>query len=374
MSNYSYLREEDLHYMHDGLSTLQIRRFEMVDQVGPIEKFRFDFGLDKEQEERAERLHSESVIISFHEHAIVSPKRKEDLNEYYSLGRPIIGYEGLEAGGLDAVFSGVHFICRFAQRRPWSWDDLTRALGMHHTDTLKQKDGKFFIGKSSNDILNAFKEGKVAIIPTSEYGNVIGNDLDNLDVLYGLGIRGLCLTYYHQNSLGGGELDPDAHLTDFGIDAIHRMNDLGMIIDLSHTNKFTTLEAIEVSEKPCAVTHGLAASACGRSNYKTDEEIKALAERDGVFGVKAGSLHLRKDSQHVTVEDVLDHIEYIINLVGPDYVAIGPDTGWGGGTKYVEGLKSPSQFFNLTRGLISREYSDDEIRKIMGGNVIRVME
>ena len=375
MRNYSYLREERLHYMQDLYTTLNIKRYErMAEQVMSAEKLKFDFGLSKDQEERAELLHADSPVVSFHEHPYVFPVPKEKyLDEYCSLGRLYIGYEGLEAGGLNAVFAGVHFYCRVAQRRPWSWYDLVYSLGMHHTDTLKQKDEKFFIGKSHNDIEYAAKENKVAIIPTSECGDVVGNELDNLDVLYGLGLRALGLTYFHQNQLGGGELDPEAHLTELGIDAIHRMNDLSMMIDLSHTNKFTTLEAIEVSEKPCVITHSLAAEACGLSNYKSDEEIKALAEKGGVFGVKIhGLLQLKKNSA-VTIEDALDHIEYIVKLVGVDHVAIGPDTEWGEETEYVKGYRNPSQFLNITRGLVSRGYSDDEIKKIIGGNVIKVM-
>ncbi len=361
--------------MQDGYSTSNIKLYEeMAGQVLPIEEAKFDFGLSKDQEQRAEILHRNSVVVNFHEHPYVFPVPKERyFNEYCSLGRLVIGYDGLEAGGLNSIFAGVHFYCRVAQRRPWSWYDLVYSLGMHHTDTQKQKDGKFFIGKSSVDILRAAEEGKVAIIPTSEYGDVIGNELDNLDVLYGLGLRGLGLTYFHQNQLGGAELDPDAHLTDFGFDAIKRMNDLGMMVDVSHTNRFTTLEAIEVSEKPCVISHAMTSEKTGLATYKSDEEIVALAEKGGVFGFKIHGLMQIKQNPPATMDDAMDHIEYLVDLVGADHVAIGPDTEFGGEKVYIKGYKNTSQFFNITRGLISRGYSDDEIKKIIGGNVVRVM-
>jgi membrane dipeptidase len=361
--------------MQDGYDTRSVILFNnMADQVVSNEESKFNFGLNKDQEEQANILHKSSVVVDFHEHPYVFPlPRERYFNEYCSLGRLIIGYEGLEAGGLNAIFAGVHFYCRVSQRRPWTWYDLVYSLGIHHTDTLKQKDRKFFVGKTSNDINLAKKEGRIAIFPTSEYGDVIGNELDNLDVLYGLGLRGLGLTYFHQNQIGGAELDPDAHLTDFGFDAIKRMNDLGMLFDLSHTNYHTTLEAIQVSEKPCVISHGMSATKTGLSTYKSDEEIIALAEKGGVFGLKIhGLLNIKKDSP-ATINDALDHIDHLIDLVGADHVAIGPDTEFGGETHYIMGYKNVSQFFNITRGLISRGYSKEEIQNIIGGSVVRVM-
>jgi len=366
------LRKEKLHPMQDETTTEQMKYYgEYMPQVVTGKEALFDFGLDKNQEERASIIHNNSLTVSFHEHAIVFPSPREKyIDEYLSSGRPMIAYEGLEASGLCTVFSGVDYGKVF-QRRPCSLPDLVWNLGMHHTDTTRQKDGKFFVGKWSQDIARAKKEGKIAIIPTYEYGGVIGNQLDNLDVLYGLGLRCLALTYFHQNLLGGGELDPGAHLTDFGIDAVHRMNDLGMMVDVCHTNKFTTLEAIEVSERPCVVSHSLASAVNGFSNFKSDEEIKALAEKSGIFGVKVGSDQLKKH-ENTTINDALDHMDYVAKLVGVDCVAIGPDTTWEY-PHHVQGYRNPSQFINILRGLVSREYSDAEIKKIAGENVVRAM-
>ena len=358
--------------MQDSTSTEQMKFYdEYIPQVVTGKEALFDFGLDKNQEERARSLHNNSLTVSFHEHAIVYPSPREKYyDEYVSSGRPMIAYDGLEAGGFCAVFSGLD-TGRVFQLRPFNLLDLVWNLGMHHTDTMRQKDGKFFMGKWSEDIPRAKKEGKIAIIPTSENGIVIGNQVDNLDLLYGLGLRCFAVTYFHQNMLGGGEMEPETHLTDYGIDAIHRMNDLGMMVDVCHTNKFTTLETIEVSEKPCVVSHSLAAAVNGLSNFKSDEEIKALAEKGGIFGVKVGSDQLKKHG-NTTINDAMDHIDYIGKLVGVDHIVIGPDTTWEY-SHHVDGYRNPSQFINIVRGLVSREYSDAEIKKIIGENVVRVM-
>jgi membrane dipeptidase len=308
--------------------------------------------------------------VNFHEHPYVFPLPKAKyFDEYCQSGRLLLGYAGLEASGYAAVFTGVHYFSRISHS---SWHNLVHALGMLHTDTLKQTSQTFFVAKGSQDIVSAYTAGRIDIIPVTEnYDNVLGNQLDNVGVLYGLGLRGLGLTYQTTNLLGGGEMNPKDKLTRFGRDVIKRMDDLGMMLDLSHTNKRTTMEALELSANPCSFSHSLAFGACGIDYAKEDEELQALAENDGIFGLKIrGLLHCRSNP---TMDDVLDHLEYVINLIGVDSVAIGPDTWWDADLRYVVGYENASQFLNITRGLVARGYSDNEIEKVIGGNIIRTL-
>jgi membrane dipeptidase len=354
--------------------------FDMVDetQIIPKNEFYYPFKLTKEDEERAKNLLKESLVISFHDHPFLFPKEEKHNEEYFRTGRLFFGYEGLKLSGLKAVFAGIHYFCRVFEKNPeigrvWHIEDLIYSLGMLTTDILKQKDNKFIMAKNSKEIIQAYKSGKISIIPTTESIAGIIDDLDLLDVLYGLGLRVACLTYYDQNHIGGGENDPGAGLTEYGMKVIERMNELGMMIDLSHTNKRTTLEAIEASKVPCVVSHSLSATISGISSYKTDEEIIALAEKEGIFGVKVAAKNLKKDKDILTIEDALDHIDYIVKLVGSKHVVIGPDTVFKGRGN-VKGIENPTQFINIIRGLIERGYSDEEIKKIIGQNVINLMK
>jgi len=351
--------------------------FPMVDetQIIPDNEFYYPFKLTKEEEDRAKSLLEESLIISFHEHPFIFPKDEKNNSEYFRSGRLFLGYEGMKRGGLKAVFAGIHYFCRVFEKNPevgrvWNINDLVYSLGMLSTDMSRR--GDVIMARTSKEVIEAHKNEKIAIVPTTESIAGILDDLDLLDVLYGLGLRGACLTYYNQNHIGGGEKDTGAQLTEYGEMVIRRMNDLGIMVDLSHTNKITTLKAIEVSRAPCVVSHCLSSTVSGVPTYKSDEEIVALAKKGGIFGVKIAAPNLKKDKKPLTIEDALDHIDYIVKLVGVEHVVIGPDTVFRG-RGHVRGYENCTQFINVIRGLISRGYSDREIKNICGQNVVNVM-
>ena len=343
----------------------------------PKDEFYFPFKQTRENDVLPKEL--DSVMISFHDHPFYVPQDSEQWEDYWKTGRPLVAYDEISAAGLSAVFADFHYCCRIYGKDPefgrvWDIRDLVHSLGMLHTDMLKQKRGTFFMGGSSKDIIGAFDSGRVAIIPTTESIGGIGDDLDQLDVLYGLGLRVAGLTYANQNHIGGGQFDPGAGLTEFGKEVVHRLNDLGIMVDLSHNNKKTTLEVLDFSEEPCVMSHALVGELTGRPDDKTDEEIAALAREGGLFAVKVSHpIDLKKGKEAFTVEDSLDHIEYVIELVGAEHVAIGPDSFVWDSEKGVKGIKNSTQFINVVRGLAARGHSYDEIRKIMGENVVDVM-
>ena len=159
----------------------------------------------------------------------------------------------------------------------------------------------------------------------------IENELDRLDILYGLGVRMLGVTYSESNALGGGLKDPvDAGLTRFGIDAVRRMNRLGMAIDVSHCGDVTAIETCRTSERPVFLSHSGARALFSERKLKDDVLLRAVADTGGVIGVEA-SPHTTISPTYPrhSIDSVMDHVEYCIDLVGIDHVGLGPDTFFG---------------------------------------------
>jgi membrane dipeptidase len=269
----------------------------------------------------------------------------------------------------------------------------------------KLKDVYVKVNKAE-DIRTAKKEGKVGILLNFQNTTPIGNDLTKLDLFRDLGIRIIQLTYNVRNFVGDGCTErTDAGLSRFGIDLVERMNLLGIVVDLSHCGYKTTMEAIETSKKPVAFTHTNCRSLYDHPRNKTDEQIRALAEKEGYMGITCHPTFLGGKSTSI-LENMLDHIDYAINLVGIDHVGIGTDVagirhipepvmekmfredlpahGWRDGDvvkawnkfkaewKRLEHLNM--EYENIIRGLIARGYSDQEIEQIVGGNFLNFFE
>lgn len=176
------------------------------------------------------------------------------------------------------------------------------------------------------------------------------------------------------------------------------MNKLGIIVDTGHCGKQTTLDACAYSTTPVIASHTGVEAIYPHMRCKSDEEIIAIAKTGGVIGIFAMPWFVHEDPKHTTIDHVLDHIEYVIRLVGVDHVGIGTDwpmsdvlwslvyfkehvapklgfaKGDGPSTETVAGLEKYSYFINFTRGLVARGYADADIAKIMGGNWLRVFE
>lgn len=221
---------------------------------------------------------------------------------------------------------------------------------------------------------------------------------DDVDLFFGLGQRVSQLTYNSQNRIGTGSMDRrDGGLSDFGVDIVKRMNEVGMAVDLSHCGDQTTLDGIEASAKPPLITHTNArALNPGYPRNKTDETFRQMAAKGGVAGMTAVRSFVR-DSEPTTIEHLLDHFDYVAKLVGVEHVGIGSDTDVRGGydaqskadwentggryrEKYrfrhkidMDEMTEPKRTYLLTEGLIRRGYSDADIALILGGNFQRVL-
>jgi membrane dipeptidase len=393
MQNKTYDGYRAFQYLDAG----DLPNVDLVEQVGRVPSRRVE--TTEAEEARVRHLFEQNLVISLHDHTFVSPKDLSGFLEFRRWGREYTGYEGLAASGLDCVFDGMmDGTAMITSRAGWKWDDVIFDIGMRLSDIAHQD--LLRVALTTDDIHRAKAEGRIAFVVSLEGAAMIENELDRIDVLYGLGVRSLGIAYSEGNALGAGLKEP-AHygLTAFGRRAVHRMNQLGIAIDVSHANDRTSLDTIEASEHPVFITHAGARALWDSPRLKPDEVIRACAAKGGVIGIEAAphTTITRSNPTH-SIESFMEHFEYCVDLVGIDHVAFGPDALFGdhvalhgalrealslGASKgtepfptveYVDGVENPAEAFpNIVRWLVTHGYSDDDIAKAIGGNVMRVL-
>lgn len=366
--------------------------FDLVPQIGRVEPHVVP--LAAENEARAQRLLRANVCISLHEHGGIAPADWGDNDAYIRQGREWYGYEGLAASGLDAVFENfLDGTATITSAGGWKWDDVIYDLGMHLADLAHQS--TMFLGTSVADIERAHATGRIAMIACIEGAAPIENELDRLDILYGLGVRMIGVAYSESNQLGAGVRDPgDGGLTVFGRKAVTRMNRLGMAIDVSHTGDRTAMQTCERSSAPVFLSHSGARALYPEMKLKNDDLLRAVADTGGVIGIEAAPFTTTIVGTEHSLETVMAHAEYCIDVMGIDHVAFGPDTLFGDHVglyehyganlntgdepdhlpiDHVVGLENPSEFPNVIRWLVAHGYDDDQIGKLVGGNIMRAL-
>ena len=328
--------------------------------------------LDKSEEERAEELHRKIITIDLHSHILPD----EDFIVPRIINSGVTGF-------VEAI-AGIH-------------EDFQKSmneLGYLMQRVIKHPD--FMPAFKVDDFKRGKKDGKIAIMFQLE-PQTFGKNLENVEIAYGFGIRMALLTFNSRTYVGDGCGErTNEGLSYFGIDLVEQMNKTGMLIDLSHVGVQTTLDTIEVSKDPVIANHVGARTLnpqCKR--LKTDEELLALAEKDGIAGVSAIPNQLSNKPVQ-GIDDLLNHVDYIVNLIGNNRCAIGLDnvfedqveyhrqaaktifflerTGQTLNAPYMKGIESPEEWPNITRGLVSRGYSDQEIEKILAGNAMNLMK
>ena len=374
------------------------REFKLVKELDRVPSRKVD--VSSAQEDRVQRLLAENLAVSLHDHCFVVPADFDDLAEYRRQGRDVTGYAGMAQSGLDAVFDCLmDGTATITSKAGWKWDDIIYDLGMRLSDIAHQD---FIVrGETLDDIRRAKENGQIAFIASLEAATAIENEVDRLDILYGLGIRSSGIAYSEANTLGSGLKEArDGGLTEFGRQAVRRMNKLGIAIDISHSGDQTCLDTIEVSEKPIFITHAGARGLWDTKRMKPDTVLKAMAAKGGVIGIEAAPhTTLTKAHPKHSIESFMEHFEYCADLIGIDHVAFGPDTLFGDHVglhhyfakqlsiksahgaqafeevEYVDGIENPAEAFpNIVRWLVKHDYSDGDIGKAIGGNVMRVLE
>jgi membrane dipeptidase len=373
------------------------RAFELAPEFGRVPPH--EAGLTAEQERRARALLEESLVISLHDHPVRFPARMEETPEYNRTGRQHAAYAGLAASGMTVVFDNMmDGTACVTGNAPWRWDDIITDLGMRQADLAHQQ--HVMTIRTVEDIDEAYGSGRVGLVFGLEAATPIENELDRLDVLYGLGLRQIGIAYSDANTLGSGLAEPvDGGLTAFGHRAVTRMNLLGLAIDLSHSSDRTALDVCAHSRTPVFMTHAGARAVWDIPRMKPDDVLRAVAGTGGVIGMSAAP-HTTLSAAHPrhSIESVMDHFSYCADLVGIEHVAFGPDTLYGDHVMlhkifarllslgafrgpafdpvaYVDGLENPTEnFANIIGWLVQHGYDDDDIRAVVGGNIYRALQ
>jgi len=324
------------------------------------------------------KLHYQSILIDGHnDNAVLKGSRGLPFNfterdEDYHTDLP-----RMQEGGVDIQFLVVG---NGDTANSLSVIEKVYAEVEAHPDVLA-------VVKNVTEIKKAKSEGKVGFLMTLEDARWLRGDLDILRLYYRLGIRSIGLTHgqggaepHHiqrdSSFFGYRELrDREEErrtkrgLTDFGRQLVVEMNRLGIQVDVAHINDVAFFDVLELSTKPVVTTHGNVYALCPHARNLTDDQIKSLASSGGMMGIAFVPGFV--DQSNPTLERFLDHIEYVVNLVGIDHVGIGSDYD---GMSDVPVIPEVSQLPSLTEGMVKRGMSDEEIAKVLGGNFLRVLE
>lgn len=357
------------------------------------------------------QLHRDLVVVDGHNDVIYeSIFQGKDIGQRLKTGATDL--PRLREGGVDVQVFAV-----------WSDDAKWKTGAFKHAndqiDALEKmiaaNTDKISLAKSSRDIDSILKTGKIAALIGVEGGNMIEESLDNLERLYARGAKYLTLTWNYNLSwascaaMESDDMDPkDKGLTEKGRTVIRKMNELGMMVDLSHSGEQTFYDVLAVSTKPILVSHSNAYELCPHFRNLKDAQLEALKSNGGVVGVnfysgfldpaydvRLTNLYRSKFGDHGTsklstwsmyenlpkelqrqadapLSKLLDHIDYLVKKVGIDHVAVGSD--FDGIESSPQGLEDVSKFPLLTKALLERGYSHVDIAKIMGQNFLRILK
>jgi len=340
--------------------------------------------LTKEQEERALRIHRDSLVVDTHNDTIqdimsgVIPHAKE-----YSLKRRL-GERSIEGqidlprimdGGVDCLlFAMVVSRGMYKGRR---LRRLLQMLDVFFTE-MKENHESISLARTHEDIIKNVEEGRVSAVISIEGGEALEGELGVLRLLHKLGVRSLTLTHFARNELGDGSRDDGgSHLTEFGVEVVEEMEKLGMLVDVSHINETGFWDVMDIVKNPVIASHSNCKALSDHFRNLTDAQIEAISDNDGVINlsycgafIKEG-VNTRDDIMKVTMDDWLDHVDHVVNLVGPNHLGLGSDFDGGCGFPEMDDI---SKIPTITKGLVARDYSDEDITKILGGNDLRVFK
>jgi membrane dipeptidase len=277
-----------------------------------------------------------------------------------------------------------------------SFDAAVRGLAEWNARIRAHQD-RLGLATSAADVEQAKRAGKMAVVLGFQNATMLESRLENLDPLYDLGARCIQLTYNSRNLLGDGCTErTNAGLSDFGVAVVERMNELGIVVDLSHCGAKTSEDGIAVSRKPAAFTHTFCEAIYrDHPRAKTDELIRAMSDRGGMTGIAALGYFVGP-SPETTLEDYLNHVDHAVQVGGIDHVGLATDfeirgiKSWATRENWyeprlksfkssyrvrwppwIEGLDEPERFRNVAHGLSRRGYGDEDVEKILGRNWLR---
>lgn len=296
-------------------------------------------------------------------------KKDRKFEELSSLGH--IDIPRLKMGKVDVQVFAVYIEERYKPKR-----SLHRVLEL--IDCLLTEVGKnnddIELAYTFGDIERIISQNKIAAILAIEGGEAIEGKLYNLRILHRLGVRLITLTWNQRNDIADGSSHPNSKrgLTPFGKKVVKEMNRLGMLVDVSHLSESGFWGVINTTSQPIIASHSNSYKLCSHRRNLKDEQVKAIAENGGLIGVTFVPDFLTVEKQKATIDDVIDHIDYLVRLAGIDFVGLGSD--FDGCEDLPVGLEGADKVYKIGEKLAERGYLADDIDKIMGKNFLRLFQ
>lgn len=368
-------------------------------------------------DEEVRRVHASAIVFDTHNDVPMRTLEGMDFVKRAPDGHTDL--PRMKDGGMTAQMFAAYVPGAMVQGNRSAHRALEAIDSIKH-DIAAQSGADMFFATTSDDVLKAKKSGKIAAMTGIEGGHAIQDSLRLLRDFYELGVRYMTLTHTNTNNWADSEGDINnpavKHhngLTPFGKEVVHEMNRLGMMVDIAHVADKTFYDVMETSSAPVFSSHSSCRALASATRNMTDDMIRVLAKKEGIINInfscdflsqkaydaspmrnpalrtkltammsevtdpkerRARMLELTGGTKQVraTLADVVAHINHVVKLAGVNYVGIGSD--YDGVGCVPEGLEDVSKWPNLTRALLEEGYSADEVRKILGGNMVRLMK
>lgn len=321
------------------------------------------------------------AYIDMHCDTLMLAALKDKKRDLFSRKELRVDFQRMKAGGTMAQFFAIFFpddeTYKLLGMKPMKDQEYFDLLFEYYLKSMKAHSNIIKPAHTLQDLNANWKNGKMSGILTMEDGRIINGDLDKLDDFYDLGIRAIALTWNHANCFGfphsENREEMNRGLTKFGKEAVEYMNEIGMMIDVSHLSEGGFWDVVRISDKPFIASHSNCRAICPHSRNMSDEMIKALGEKGGVMGLNFYPAFLNKDisDQNARLEIMAEHIMHMIRCGGIEVAALGSDfDGMDGNLE----IASCEEYLKLFEFLQKKGLSEDDIEKITHKNVMRVMK
>ena len=253
----------------------------------------------------------------------------------------------------------------------WTWRLLETV------ESIYARTDSFVPALRAADIREAKRSGRVAGLLAIEGGEAIGGPdegIGNLEAFYSRGVRLMTLTWSRRNAIGRGvEVEGTDGLTEFGRKVVARMEDLGMIVDVSHLSDEALLDLLKIAQRPLVASHSNSRALCPHPRNITDELAEGIAGTGGLVALTFPGDFIDPEPAKVSFDRFMDHVEHMLSVVGADHVGIGSDFD-GFGDKYGVAVSDCTWVPVITAGLLGRGHRREDVAAVMGGNWLRVIE
>ena len=330
---------------------------------------------------KALKIHDE--VITIDTHCDIDLKNFTDDNNYSSDTDSQVNIPKIKKGGLDVPWLVVYTAQDSLNQNGYkkAYENAIDKFKAIHRLIDKYSNGQLELAKSSSEIYDIIKSDKKAIMIGVENAYPIGENIDIIEEFYKRGARYMSLSHNGHNQLSDsntGEYEGSyLHngLSELGEKAIIKMNELGMMIDISHPSKESIRQTLQLSKAPIIASHSSARHLCDHARNIDNELLDMIKLNGGVVQTVAFATYLKEEDKYdpkkVSVKHLVDHIDYMVSYMGIDHVGISSDFDGGGG---IVNWMDASETFNVTYELVKRGYTKDEIDKLWGLNLLRVLD